>query len=311
MVSGSTPRQAPPTLLVCVDLPDLAPACGVLGIDELPVALDSSQWRDRPAPEAATLLREALGDTWDPEGAIAVVRPRDRLDLQLTLQSLAAIAGRERVIDLPVTRTSLSGAYAAALSFPVVRELAVPRGLVPALLRNVESSLSIAALLTGVSTVSTPVPTLGQQAWGYVYGTRFLVRRGRSDRLVPLRRTHDAARVARSLASPTSRLVASVPVAAPAWMHGVVTARHDGDGLPVGILDGDTVAAAAWGTNRVVEVVGAPARWRSRVVNAAAALQGRVCSWCANTVNAIEVCAVCADTRRKVATGSRRRHAAV
>lgn len=283
-------------VIVTVDLPDLAEAGGVLGLGPTPPALDSAAWRKLPAPAAAVRLLDDLGDARGDDDALVVVRPPGRVGLHLVLQSLAAVIGREKVVDVPLGRTPLSAAVTATFADVLARELEVPLGLVPELLRTVEQQLSIAALLTGVGRLETPQPRLLQQVAGYWPTTRAVVRRGRTDRVRVVGRKHSAAFLGRVLAPVDHRLVVSLPLSTPPWMHQVVSSRHDGSPTPVAVLTGDVRTGAHWGTERVVEAVGLPPRWRAVVRTAVEQLSERTCSWCAQRVNHVDACDLCSDS---------------
>ena len=283
-------------VIVTVDLPDLAEAAGVLGLDSTPPTLDSAAWKKLPPPAAALRLLDELGEAGGEDQALVVVHPPSRMDLQLVLQSLAAVIGRQRVVDVPLGRTPLAAAVAATFADVLARESEVPLGLVPELLRTVERQLSIAALMNGVGHLETPQPRLRQQVAGYWPTTRAVVRRGRSDRVRVVGRARSASALGRALAPADHRLVVSLPSSAPRWMREVVSSRHDGSPTPVAVLTDETRTGAHWGTERLVEAVGLAPRWRAVVRTTIERLSERTCSWCAQRVNHVDACDLCSDS---------------
>lgn len=293
------------TVIVTVDLPDLAEAAGVLGLTATPPALDSAAWRKLPPPAAALRLLDELGDGWNGDEAVVVVHPPARMDLQLVLQSLAGIVGRENVVDVPLGRTPLVAAVSATFADDLAHEMEVPLGLVPELLRTVERQASITALLTGVGRLDTPQPRWGQQLAGYWPTTRALVHRGRTDRVRVLGRKHGDEALGHALAPSGDRLVVALSARATSWMREVVIGRHDTSPVPVAVLTGDVWTAAHWDTDKVVEAVGLPPRWRAVVRASIEDLSERTCSWCAQRVNHVDACDLCSDSSL-VAAASRR-----
>ena len=283
-------------VIVTVDLPDLAEAVGVLGLASTPPTLDSAAWRKLPPPAAALRLLDELGGAAGQDQALVVVHPPSRMDLQLVLQSLAAVIGRQRVVDVPLGRTPLAAAVAATFADVLIGEGEVPLGLVPELLRTVERQLSIAALMSGVGHLETPQPRLRQQVAGYWPTTRAVVRRGRSDRVRVVGRARSASALGRALAPADHRLVVSVPSSAPRWMREVVSSRHDGSPTPVAVLTDEARTGAHWGTERLVEAVGLAPRWRAVVRTTIERLSERTCSWCAQRVNHVDACDLCSDS---------------